>query len=264
MTAGVLDRREITVRGLRISYLVKGSTGPVTLYVHGLGADAEQTRPLASGVPGRCVLIDLPSHGASSDVPDRIMLADLVEIARTVADAEEATQALGVSLGSAVLLRWLITHPEDLSRVVLYLPAAVTEPRPAGRLRAALATEGALRAYVAGELPDHVARTPLAQRWMSARSAALGRGGITAYAQMLEGEPPLDDPSRAARVRTELLAIGARGDGLHPAEAAVEAARCFPRASAQVFDEAAPLWTSRRELRRIISGFLSGSDTVGA
>lgn len=264
MTAGVLERREITVRGLRISYLVKGAAGPVTLYLHGLGADAAQTRPLASGVPGRSVLIDLPSHGSSSDAPEPIGFADLVEIARIVARAEGATQALGVSLGSAVLLRWLITHPDDLTRVVLYLPAAVTRPRPAGRLRAALASTDALHEYVAGELPEYVAQTPLAQRWLAARSQALVRTGITAYAAMLEGEAPVDDPARARAVTTEVLTVGAQGDLLHPAAAATEAAGCFPHGSAHIFQQAAPLWSARRELRRIISGFLGDSDTVDA
>lgn len=264
MTAGVLERREITVRGLRISYLVKGAGGPVTLYLHGLGADGEQTRPLASKVPGRFVLVDLPSHGASHNAPDGLGFDDLVEIARTLAHTEGATQALGVSLGSAVLLRWLITHPGDLSRAVLYLPAAVSTPRPAGRLQRALSSEEALHEYVAGELPDSIAQSTLAQRWMTARAEALRRTGIMAYAHMLEGEAPVNDPSRTDAVTTRLLAIGAEGDRLHPVAVATEAAASFPHGESHIFEQAAPLWTARRELRGILSGFLSGSDTVGA
>lgn len=263
MTTGAAERREIDVRGLRISYLVKGARPPVTLYLHGLGADGEQTRPLASGVPGTFVLADLPSHGASSDAPDGLGLDDLVALGRALARTEGVTQALGVSLGSAVLQRWLVSHPGELARAVLYLPAAVTAPRPAGRLRTALADEEALQAYVARELPEHVARTPLAQRWLVSRAAALRRSGIGQYATLLEAEAPVPDPARAAAVRTAVLAIGARGDLLHPADAACEAAQRFGGTS-HIFGEAAPLWTARRELRRIISGFLGGSDTVGA
>lgn len=265
MTAGVLERREITVGARRLSYVVKGTAGPVTLYLHGLGADGEQTRPLASGVAGRCVLVDLPSHGLSDDVPRReqITFDELVGITRAVARVEAVTHALGVSLGSAVLLRWLITYPDELTRAVLYLPASVSRPRPAGRLRTALADEEALAEYVAGELPEDVGRTPLAKRWLTTRSKALMRSGISAYAAMLENEAPVEDHARTKDVTTELLAIGARGDRLHPAAAAEEAAMCFPRGRAHVFEQAAPLWTARGELRRTISGFLNCSDTVG-
>lgn len=263
MTAGVLERRAIDVAGRRISYLVKGAGEPVTIYLHGLGADAESTRPLAGGVPGRCVLMDFPSHGQSENLSGAVTFTELVEVVRTVARAEGATRALGVSLGSAVLLRWLVSFPDELERAVLYLPTAISRPRPAGRLRRALSNEQALAEYVAGELPEQIASTPLAQRWMSTRSRALRRAGIPAYAELLEGEAPVPDPSAVQAVATELLAVGAEGDRLHPVAAAHEAAECFPHAAAQIFAEAAPLWTGRRELRRILAGFLGGSDTVG-
>lgn len=263
MRPGVLERRDITVDGMRIAYFVKGSSGPVTLYLHGLGADAASTRPLASGVPGRGVLVDLPSHGHSADAPEALAYDDLVQIARNVAAAEGATQALGVSLGSAILLRWLISRPQELDRAVLYLPAAVRQPRPAGRLRAALADPSALREYVACELPHDVARTTLGARWLTERQTALQRAGIAAYARMLESHAPVPDASVAAAVRTRLLAIGAEHDRLHPVQAATEAAETFPNGRAHIFAEAAPLWTSRRELRRTIASFLGGFDTVG-
>ena len=50
------------------------------------------------------------------------------------------------------------------------------------------------------------------------RAAALRRSGIGQYAALLEAEAPVPDPARAAAVRTAVLAIGARGDLLHPAE----------------------------------------------
>ncbi|MFV0534653.1 MAG: alpha/beta fold hydrolase [Cumulibacter sp.] len=256
MSPGVPERRETAVRGLRISYLVKGSHGPTTMYLHGLGADAEQTRPLASGVPGRLVLVDLPSHGHSDDAGELLRLDDLVDIASTIAAEEGATGALGVSLGSAVLLRWLTRRAFDLDRAVLYLPAAVTMPRPAGRLRNALASAQALQDYVGGELPDAVASTALARRWLQARTAALQRPGIAAYADMLEREAPIDDAASARQSPTRLLAVGARGDRLHPAQAATEAADCFDNGRAYVFADAAPLWTARRELRGLLSSFL--------
>lgn len=263
MRPGVLERRDITVGGLRIAYFVKGRGGPVTLYLHGLGADAASTRPLASGVPGRSVLVDLPSHGESDNAPDSLEYDDLVQIASSIATAEGATQALGVSLGSAILMRWLISEPQQLDRGVLYLPAAVRQPRPAGRLRAALAEPSALREYVAGELPDDIAQTTLGARWLTEREAALQRTGVSTYARVLESQAPVPDPSATAAVRAKLLAIGAQHDRLHPVHAATEAADTFPNGRAHIFAEAAPLWTGRRELRRTIAGFLGGSDTVG-
>lgn len=247
---------------MRISYLTKGSEGPVTLYLHGLGADAAQTRPLASGVAGRSVLVDLPSHGCSGDAPTDLGYEGLVAIARAVAKQEGATQALGVSLGSAVLLRWLSTH-DDLERAVLYLPAAVTEQRPAGRLRHALTGgDDALTAYVAGELPTSVTGSALARSWMADRAEALRRQGVASYADLLESEAPVLDAARASASRCALLAIGARDDAVHPFAAAEQAGSLFPLGRSHVFAQAAPLWTARRELRALISGQLSGSTTV--
>lgn len=262
MTRGAIERRELSHDGRRISYLVKGVDGPTTLYLHGLGADAAQTRPLSSGVHGRGVLVDLPSHGQSSNLADRIDYETLVGIARVIALREGTTRALGVSLGSAVLLRWLTTHA-DLTHAVLYLPAAVTEPRPAGRLRSALyGTPADLEAYVGAELPASIASSTLAQSWLADRARALGRSGVSAYADLLEGQPPVRDPSRARESETRLLAIGALGDRVHPAAAAEHAGALFAHGRSHIFAEAAPLWTARRELRALISGFFAGSDTV--
>lgn len=262
MSRGVLERRELDVAGRRISYLTKGADGPVTLYLHGLGADAATTRPLASKVPGTSVLVDLPSHGHSADLGDTVDYPELVAIARAIAQQESVTQALGVSLGSAILQRWISTH-EDLQRAVLFLPASVTTARPAGRLRTALAGSDAdLDAYVARELPTEVARTPLAASWLADRRVALRRPGVAAYAGLLEQQPPVLDVAAAASSETELLAIGAEEDGIHPATAAREAVEIFGHGRAHVFAGAAPLWTARRELRQLISGFLGHFDTV--
>ena len=157
-----------TPHGVDLEYLVTGAGEPVTVFAHGLGNGIAETRPLGSAVTGRQVFFQFRGHGRSSAPDGRWTYADLARDLRAVADLTGATRALGVSLGAGALCRLLADDPDRFERVVLFLPAVLDEPRPAGprpaRPRLLEAIEagdaGEVARALAAEIPADLRNTP--------------------------------------------------------------------------------------------------------
>ena len=250
-----------------------GTTAPpTTLFLHGLAGSIDDTRPLASGVPGRKVFAHLPGHGRSTG-PDPLGYDTLAAAALAVADHEHATAALGVSLGAATLLRILSRTPDRFERVVLYLPAVADVPRRpeavaphrdlADRLAAADAP-GVADALLRTQ-PLAVRDTPVAENWAERRAKELiAEDGDPRRWLPLAAAVPLDPQGleRLRAVRVPVLVIAQEGDPAHPVEAARRVADALPTARLTVFDEAGALWGHRAELRELIAGFLASTDAL--
>jgi len=120
-----------TPSGHPIEYFVAGvgAPEPVTVFAHGLGGDIATTRPLGSGVPGRKVFFHFHGHVRPPVPPTVWSYADLAGDLAAVADHVGATRALGASLGAGALCALLARRPDRFARVVLYLPAALDQPR---------------------------------------------------------------------------------------------------------------------------------------
>ena len=165
-----------------VEYALAGTPPPpATLFLHGLAGSIEDTRPLASGVPGRKVFAHLPGHGGSTG-PDPLGYDTLAAAALAVADHEHATAALGVSLGAATLLRMLSRSPDRFERVVLYFPAVADVPRrpeavaPHHDLADRLAAADASTAWptrCCAPSPLAVRDAPIARDWAERRAKEL-------------------------------------------------------------------------------------------
>ncbi|MEZ0107355.1 pimeloyl-ACP methyl ester carboxylesterase [Catenulispora sp. EB89] len=245
---------------------------PTTLFLHGLAGSIDDTRPLASGVPGRKVFAHLPGHGRSTG-PDPLGYDVLAAAALAVADHEHATAALGVSLGAATLLRILSRTPDRFERVVLYLPAVADVPRRpeavaphrdlADRLAAADAP-GVAEALLRTQ-PLAVRGSRVAEAWAARRAEELiAEDGDPRRWLPLAAAVPLDPEGleRLRAVRVSVLVIAQEGDPAHPVEAARRVADALPTARMTVFDEAGALWGHRTELRELIAGFLTSTDAL--
>ena len=253
--------------GGTVEYALAGNhPPPATLFLHGLAGSIEDTRPLASGVPGRKVFAHLPGHGGSTG-PDPLGYDTLAAAALAVADHEHATAALGVSLGAATLLRVLSRTPDRFERVVLYLPAVADVPRRpeavaphrdlADRLAAADAP-GVADALLRTQ-PLAVRGTPIARYWAERRAKELiAEGGDPGRWLPLAAAVPLDPQGleRLRAVRIPVLVVAQEGDPAHPVAAARRVASALPSARLTVFDEAGALWGHRAELRDLITEFL--------
>ncbi|MCP2272198.1 Alpha/beta hydrolase family [Actinokineospora diospyrosa] len=232
-----------------------GSGDPRTLIVPGLGATAGEARIPASGLPGTRIVLTLPSHADAADAS-----LDYWHYPTIAADVRSALdgvrQAIGVSLGAAALSNLVSTEPDVLDRLVLMLPAALTQPRPSASAAHVLEMSTAalngdrarLRALVAADAPGGL------DDYVNERTDALLRLGpaLAAVATQI----PVPDPMPLTHVTAEVLIVAATGDLLHPLETAQEAAVAFPKATMVQFDSPAPMVTHRRELRSLLSDFL--------
>ncbi|GAA1998459.1 alpha/beta hydrolase [Catenulispora subtropica] len=259
-----------------VEYTALGSPQPpTTLFLHGLAGSIQDTRPLASGLPGRKVFAHLPGHGRSTG-PDPLSYDVLAAAALAVADHEHATAAVGVSLGAATLLRILARDPGRFGRVVLYLPAVADVPRapeavaPHRALAERLAAgdvDGVAAALLRTQ-PAAVQDGPVARNWALRRAKELvteleEEGGDPRRWLPLAAAVPLEprDLPGLHRVTAPILVIGQEGDAAHPSATARRIADALPTAELTIFDEQGALWGHRSELRELISGFLSPAGT---
>jgi 3-oxoadipate enol-lactonase len=239
-----------TPNGATIEYLCTGKGEPVTVFAHGLGGSIAETRPLGSAVPGCRVFFHFRGHGGSVAPAGRTPWGypDLAADLLAVADAAGATRAVGASLGAGALCRLLTGQPDRFARLVFFLPAVLDAPRTAvarQRLAAVLAGERA------ADVPTALRDTPAARAYLAARPR------LAPELAELADAVAVPDLAALAAVTAPALVIGCRGDDLHPAIIAERLADALPNATLHMYDQPAPVWTARADLRARISSFLS-------
>jgi pimeloyl-ACP methyl ester carboxylesterase len=123
----------VTVDGIRIRYMVRGSGHPVLL-IHGFGGFLEtwafNIPPLSRRY--RVYALDLPGHGLSDKPKSGYTTAFAIEHARGIMKALdiERTILVGHSLGGAVSINIALSLPERVSRLVLVDSAGLTSRMP--------------------------------------------------------------------------------------------------------------------------------------
>lgn len=179
-----------------------------------------------------------------------------------MADAHGATQALGVSLGAATLLRLLAETPDRFARVVLFLPAALDDlhhpavRRSAGLLEALQAHDAqAVQALVRAELPADLEGV---EPYVTARTAFLLGSDLVPLLRALPDDVAVPDVGALARVGAEVLVLAQEDDPVHPVAVARQVAQALPHARLVVFERPGVLFRERARLRSLVVGHLSG------
>lgn len=245
-----------------VAFTVLGAGLPVTVFAHGLGGSAAETRPLASRVAGTRVLLDFRGHGASGPLPGGWEYDLLAEDLAAVADRTGATQAVGLSVGAGALLRLVSRDPQRFSRLALVMPAALDEARDDGateairRLGAAIDRQDvdAVTASLLEELPEHV-RERRAVRLLLARRAA----------QLVErpaprprrSDRPVEDRAVLSAVTAPTLVVAQDDDPLHALDLAVELAAALPDAALLALPPGGVFWTAAGEAAAALALHLS-------
>ena len=216
--------------GVRLNVRTTGTGTPVTVFAGGLGGTIAETRALGSGVGGTRVFFDFRGHGGSG-VPDDgdWSYAALIRDLRAVADATDATRAVGMSMGAAAILGILAETPERFSRNAFYLPAILDEPR-----------------HDTPTLPNE-------------RLADVVPEAVTGLLHALATSTPVPDRALLARVTAPCLVIGQENDPTHPARIARDVAAALPDATLHVFQTAGGLTAHRAEVRTLLTAFLGNS-----
>ena len=257
MTAVALPTR---VAGVDVT--VVGTGLPVTVFAHGLGGSAVETRPLAARTPGTRVLLTFRCHGTSDSIDGGWTYDDLADDLLEVADAFGATRAVGLSLGAGALLRVLSRLPDRFERIAFVLPATLD------RTRDDHATARLLRlgdALVAGD-EVHVRRMLLEEVPAQVRD----RGGVRILVdrrakQMLGTTPPyprapeapLPDLGALAHVSARTLVVAQAEDPLHPADVARQLAAQLPSAELLLLAPGGVFWTETRRVQDALATHLA-------
>lgn len=244
----------------QLAYLSVGTGRPVTLFAHGLGGCAADTRPFATGLPGTRVLAELRGHAVSTltgPLGYQAVAADL----RALADHVGADRALGVSLGAGALGRILAEQPDRFERVALVLPAAFDRPSPGERLPALAAAAaggdtGALATALLTAQPGELRGHPALTAWATGRATVLAGPEFAAAVHALRTQAPVPDPAALADCRARVLVIAQDGDEAHPVAAAEALTAAVPGATLKVFGPGGLLVRHRAAVRELLVDFL--------
>jgi pimeloyl-ACP methyl ester carboxylesterase len=248
------------VAGVEVT--VVGSGLPVTVFAHGLGGSSVETRPLAVRTPGTRVLLTFRGHGTSDTIAGGWTYDDLADDQSEVADAFDATRAVGLSLGAGALLRLLVRNPDRFSRLAFVLPAALDETRDD------LATARLLRladALIAGdetsvvrilmdEVPEQV-RDRGGVRLLVDRRARMLLGNAPPYPR--GAECPLPDLQILERVTAPALVVSQQDDPLHPSAVADRLVAALPHAHLLPLQPGGVFWTETRRVQDALAAHLA-------
>jgi len=246
-----------------VTALVRGTGRPVTVFAHGYGATAADSRPFGSGVAGTKVFYTALAHDgvAAPDFGYPALAAQL----RGIADEHDADQAFGASMGAGALCRLMADTPDRFTRAVFFLPALLDRPRAVtaaarldrlGTLADAGDTPGVVELLLT-ELPAEVRDSTTARAYATRHAETICQPSMRLVPRRLTTAPVVESVTDLSEVSASCLIIGCRGDAAHPAEVAEQLADTLPNARLQVFDHPGIVWTERRELRRLIGDFLS-------
>ena len=246
-----------------VAYTVLGSGSPVTVFAHGLGGSAAETRPLATGVPGTRVLLSFRGHGDSGPLPGGWDYDVLADDLRAVADEVGAQCAVGLSLGAGALLRVLRDDPDRFVRVAFVLPAAIDATRADGatlRLEAlgdAIDDGDAERVaqILLGEVPEAVRDRRGVATLVRRRAGQLASRPAP---RPLVDDRPLSDRGVLARVLVPALVVGQDADPLHRLDVAGELARALPDGQLLALGEGGVFWNATREVQDALADHLGG------
>lgn len=245
-----------------VEVAVVGEGLPITVFAHGLGGSAAETRPLAMRTPGTRLLLTFRGHGASAPLAGGWTYDDLADDMDVVADAFGATGAVGLSLGAGALLRLLSRQPDRFERLAFVLPAALDETRDD------LATDRLLRladAVIAGDEAS-VVRLLLDEVPESVRE----RGGtkllVDRRAKSMLGvtppyprgrDCPLTSLDVLARVTAPALVVTQDDDALHPAEVGARLTSALGSASHLELPSGGVFWTATRHAQDVLARHLA-------
>lgn len=187
---------------------------PVIAFLHAVGISSWMWQDIAAALPGhRILLIDLPGHGQSRDVP-WVSLQDTADQAAEVIAAKTpgaAVHLVGLSLGSYVGLHLVLRHP-GLCRTALFSgmhPGGMPK-RGLMKLLSAVTAPLAPRPFFARK----TARMMGAETNVAGFVAAAGRTRPAAFRRATNDVVDFDLPASPSKTGTRLAFVA--GSREHP------------------------------------------------
>jgi 3-oxoadipate enol-lactonase len=254
----------------RIAVEIAG-TGPLVLFLHGIGGTREQWRPQLDALADAFTVAawDARGYGDSDDYPGPLRFADFATDVVRVLDHLGASRAhlVGLSMGGRIAREVALRFPERVDRLVLANTTpgfAALTPEAQARFveaRAAPLRAGRTPAQLAPELVArlvHPAATP------AARAAAEGmmRGlHVDSYIKTVEASVAEDRASPIERIAAPTLVVTSEADPLYPRAIAEDMARRIPGARLEVIAQAGHLSNLEQPdaFNRVVRAFLASA-----
>ena len=125
----------IELEGNRLYYRAANGSGRSLVFIHGWASSGRMwLRELqAFGGVHRCLALDLPGHGQSSNPPAAwYSLDNFVHVTRAWIHALHAAPAtlVGHSLGGTIAVQYALLHPQEVTALVLVNPVITGRLRP--------------------------------------------------------------------------------------------------------------------------------------
>ncbi len=245
-----------------IEFFVIGEGSPVTVFAHGLGGSISETRPLANDVEGTKVFLHFRGHGGSAPIPEGWDYDTLASDLLAVADAVDATHAVGISMGAGALLRLLSIKPDRFDRVAFIMPAALTEQRADGAIlrleimadAAKAGDEARLTELMLNEVPAELRNERVPQLLAARRARDIARN-IPPHA--VGDVRPLHDLTELDRVKVPSFVLAQRDDALHPSELAQTLHGALPCSELLVLEPGGIYWTDHSTAKSALAAHLN-------
>ena len=245
---------------------VDGAGEPVTVLAHGLTNSCSELAAFTPLVAGTKVRFCFRGHGHSSVAESGYGFADFARDLDAVADAFEARNAVGTSLGAGAICHLLAEDPARFERIVLLLPAALDVP---------IAGEGFLRtASILESMPlDRAIDTILSDPgrlakyreapWLRDMDLLLWQDmspvGVARALRGIVGDVAIRDRELLRKVDAPVLIIGREGDLIHPARVARLFSELLPNAELILLPGERELVAAIPMLVDRVGTFLTGS-----
>jgi 3-oxoadipate enol-lactonase len=122
-----MDQGLIELQGHRIQYQERSGSGGSVVFIHGWASSSRMWAGELEALGGsyRCLALDLPGHGRSTNPPYHwYSLANFANITREFVQALHAGQIylVGHSLGGTIALKFALRYPNEVRGLVLINP----------------------------------------------------------------------------------------------------------------------------------------------
>ncbi|MGH2785656.1 MAG: alpha/beta fold hydrolase [Actinomycetota bacterium] len=249
---------------------VLGEGEPVTLVAHGITSSSQEIAAFVWQTPGTRVLFDFRGHGRSESPPEEAgydtaaMRRDL----EFVADTYDATQVLGVSMGSSATLHLLADKPDRFDRLLFFIPSRIDQNAEVSRQRYP-AMAHMLETMPLEQVADVVVNAPESQplferrpAWrelMRARVLRMNGTGVPrALRAFATGRPPCDDATVLKRVLAPTLILAHEDDPIHPSAVARQLGDLLPNAEVRIWNEPLAMLDDIGAFTKTVADFLGG------
>ena len=232
----------VMLNGHLVTYEIKGS-GPPVLFIHGLGADRQQSVDALGPADGVTLIApDLPGHGDTwRDCLEEgpFSFARYAKVVCDLLEHLEVRRAVvgGTSMGAGVALAVALRSPEVVAGLFLVRPAWLDGPaRPhldiVARVFSQIASSGT------AEAARLIERLPEIQSWradipgLAASILGLAKqthaASTATHLALLVEDYPIGSLSELQTIRCPAWVLGNAADPLHPEQLAETLAAAFP------------------------------------